>query len=165
MQDTRRTKNLVTVDSSTGEKVEGITVLVPKKRNPYGKGWFMGSQEALQELAKDRDLTGETFRVFLLICGKLDFENWIQISQVEIAQELNLKKPNVSRSMKMLESKGIVLKEKRGNSHAYRLNPDYGWKEKTINLEEEREVRRTELSRKASNLRLVKDNEAPSDPA
>lgn len=163
MKDTRRTQNLITVDSDTGEKIDGITVLVPKKRNPYSKGWIMSSQEALQELAKDRELTGETLRVFLLLCGTLDFENWIQISQTEIAKELTLKKPNVSRAMKMLETKGIVLKVKmQGAGQAYRLNPDYGWKGKTINLEEERQTRRSEESKqisennKTKRLELVK---------
>lgn len=161
-------KNVIAFDANTGEKMEGLPVWVSKKNNPYGKGWIMNSQEALEELAEDKELTGETLRIFLLLSARLDFENWIQISQKEIAEKLGMKKQNVSRSMKILESKSIILKiEASGRSNAYRLNPHYGWKGKVRNLDDWREQQRTEESRQLSNnnntkrLELVKqkDNE------
>lgn len=109
----------------------------------------MNSQEALEELAEDKDLTGEALRIFLLLSARLDFENWIQISQKEIAEKLGLKKQNVSRSMKMLESKGIVLRAtSTGKTNAYRLNPHYGWKGKVKNLDEWREQQRIDDSKR-----------------
>ena len=92
------------VDKYTGEEY-GFPVIVGRKRNPYGKGWVMNSQEALEVVAKDKDITGEAYRVLFFICARLDFENWVQISITEIANELDLKQPNVSRAMKVLEDK------------------------------------------------------------
>ena len=147
-------KNVIAFDARTGEQMEGLPVWVGKKNNPYGKGWIVSSQEALEELAEDRDLTGETLRIFLLLSARLDFENWIQISQKEIADRLSMKKQNVSRSIKMLESKGIILKAKaNGKNNAYRLNPHYGWKGKVKNLTEWREQQKVEESRQNRNKR------------
>ncbi len=124
------------VDKYTGEEF-GFPVIVGRKRNPYGKGWVMNSQEALEIVAKDKDIKGETYRVLFFICARLDFENWVQISVTEIADELDLKQPSVSRAMKVLETKEIILRgPKVGRSYAFMLNPDFGWKGKVKNLDE-----------------------------
>ena len=126
------------LDKYTGEEY-GFPVIVGRKRNPYGKGWLMNSQEALETLAKDKEITGETYRVLFLVCARLDFENWVQIPITEIAQELELKQPNVSRAIKVLEEKEIILRgPKVGRSYAFMLNPNFGWKGKVKNLEDYR---------------------------
>jgi DNA-binding transcriptional ArsR family regulator len=126
------------VDKYTGEEF-GFPVIVGRKRNPYGKGWVMNSQEALEILAKDKEITGETYRVLFFICARLDFENWVQVPVIEIAQELDLRQPNVSRAMKVLEDKQIIIRgPKLGRSYAFMLNPDFGWKGKVKNLEDYR---------------------------
>jgi DNA-binding transcriptional regulator GbsR (MarR family) len=129
------------VDKYTGEEF-GFPVIVGRKRNPYGKGWVMNSQEALEIVAKDKDIKGETYRVLFFICARLDFENWVQISVTEIANELDLKHPSVSRAMKVLENKQIILRgPKVGRSHAFMLNPEFGWKGKVKNLDDYRQER------------------------
>jgi DNA-binding transcriptional regulator GbsR (MarR family) len=149
------------VDKYTGEEF-GFPVIVGRKRSPYSKGWVMNSQEALEIVAKDKDITGETYRVLFLICARLDFENWVQLSITEIAQELNLKQPHVSRAMKVLEDKEIILRgPKVGRSYAFMLNPDFGWKGKVKNLEEYRqqredeEIRQQRAERYQESLKLV----------
>ncbi len=48
----------------------------------------------------------------------------------------DLKQPNVSRAMKILEEKEIILRgPKVGRSYAFMLNPDFGWKGNVANLE------------------------------
>jgi DNA-binding Lrp family transcriptional regulator len=150
------------VDKYSGEEF-GFPVLIGRKRNPYGNGWVMNSQEAMLSLAKDKDITGETHRVLWFIGGILDFENWVQIPITEIAQELNLKRPNVSRAMKMLEEKEIILRgPKVGRSYAFMLNPEFGWKGKVKNLDdyrkekEEEENNRQKRERYEQNLKSVK---------
>ena len=149
------------VDKYTGEEF-GFPVIVGRKRNPYGKGWVMNSQEALEIVAKDKDIKGETYRVLFFICARLDFENWVQISVTEIANELDLKQPSVSRAMKVLETKEIILRgPKVGRSYAFMLNPEFGWKGQVKNLDEYRkerdELEHREKKRKRSkkNLKLV----------
>ena len=149
------------VDKYTGEEF-GFPVIVGRKRNPYGKGWVMNSQEALEIVAKDKDIKGETYRVLFFICARLDFENWVQISVTEIANELGMHQPDVSKAMKVLETKEIILRgPKVGRSYAFMLNPEFGWKGKVKNLDEYRkerdqlEHREKKRERTQNNLKLV----------
>ena len=132
------------VDKYTGEEY-GFPVIVGRKRRPYGKGWVMNSQDAAILLAKDKDIKGETHRVLWFIIGILDFENWVQLSITEIAQELCLRQPHVSRAMKILEEKQIILRgPKVGRSYAFMLNPEFGWKGDVANLDDYRKRREDE---------------------
>ena len=98
----KRLRKLMSVDQNTGEILDGLIVYCGVKRNAYAKGWVMNSQESLEIIAKDRDLTGEAHRVLWYLLSRLDFENWIQVTQREIAEELGLKKQNASRSIAVL---------------------------------------------------------------
>ena len=129
------------VDKYTGEEY-GFPVIVGRKRNPYGNGWVMNSQDAAILLAKDKDIKGETHRVLWIIIGILDFENWVQLSITDIAKELKMHQPDVSKAMKILEEKEIILRgPKVGRSYAFMLNPEFGWKGKVKNLDEYRKER------------------------
>jgi DNA-binding transcriptional regulator GbsR (MarR family) len=148
------------VDKYTGEEF-GFPVIVGRKRNPYGKGWVMNSQEAMVSLAKDKDIKGETHRVLWFIGGILDFENWVQISNTEIANELDLKRQAVSRAMKVLEDKQIILRgPKVGRSYAFMLNPNFGWKGKVTNLEDYRRQEWDNDTKRSKALAVVPDQEA-----
>ena len=149
------------VDKYTGEDF-GFPVVYGRKRNPYGNGWVMNSQDAATLLAKDKDIKGETHRVLWLIIGILDFENWVQLSVTEIAKELKMHRPDVSKAMKVLEEKEVILRgPKLGRSYAFMLNPDFGWKGKVKNLDdyrkqkedEENNIKKREMYEK--NLELV----------
>ena len=132
-------KKIVSFDQDTGEILQGVIVYCGVKNNPYSKGWMMNSQEALELLASDQDLTKESLRVLMFLMSRLDFENWIYITQKEIAEILGLKKQNISKAVSLLEEKGIILRgPKIGRSSAFRLNPYFGWKGKVKNLNEYR---------------------------
>ena len=129
------------LDAETGELMEGCLVYVPY-RPKIRRGWFMAFQDAFIEMSKDRELTGEVARVLYYFFGKLDFENYIHLSQTEIADALGMQKTHVSRAVKTLCDKGILLKgPKVGRSITYRLNSDYGWKGKVKNYETEQRQR------------------------
>ena len=139
------------VDKYTGEEY-GFPVIIGRKRNPYAKGWVMNSQDAAILLAKDKDIKGETHRVLWIIIGILDFENWVQLSVTEIAKELKMHRPDVSKAMKVLEEKEIILRgPKVGRSYAFMLNPEFGWKGKVKNLDEYR--RRKEDQEKSESVK------------
>ena len=163
----RRTRQIASFDQQTGEILDGVVVYCAVKHNPYAGGWIMNSQEALKLLATDKDLTGEVYRVLLLLMSHLDFENWIQISQKEIADALGIKKQNVSKAVILLESKGILLRgPKVGRSYAFRLNPYFGWKGKVKNLEDYRRQENDSESRamlRKAKLCLV-ERENQTDP-
>ncbi len=139
LESVMKRRKIASVDQDTGEVLDGVVVYCGVKQNPYSTGWVMNSQEALELLATDKDLKGETYRVLLLLLSRLDFENWIQVTQNEISEKLEMKKPNVSRAISVLEEKGIILRgPKVGRSYAFRLNPYYGWKGKVKNLNDYR---------------------------
>ncbi len=125
-----RKRRLATVDLDTGEITDDLLVAAPKKRYIQGE-FIMATQDALIRLAKDKDLTGEDLKVLLIYLGNLNFENYIPIHQAYIAEDLEMKKQNVSRATKKLVEKGILLEgAKVGRHQTYRLNPFYGWKGK-----------------------------------
>ena len=130
-------KHIEQVDVETGE-ILGRMVWVPYKPR-LTERWFMAFQDSFEEIAKDPDMTGETLRVLMYLYSKLDFENFIQQSQTEIAEGLRMQKTHVSRAMKVLTTKQIVLEGPRvGRSKCFRLNPNYGWKGKVKTLQEAR---------------------------
>ena len=45
-----------------------------------------GLQDTFIEIAKDPDMTGETMKVLMYLFGKLDFENFIQQTQIDVAE-------------------------------------------------------------------------------
>ncbi len=130
-------RHIEQVDAETGE-ILGRMVWVPYKPR-LTERWFMAFQDSFEEIAKDPDMTGETLRVLMYLYSKLDFENFIQQSQTEIAEGLRMQKTHVSRAMKVLTTKQIVLEGPRvGRSKCFRLNPNYGWKGKVKTLQEAR---------------------------
>jgi hypothetical protein len=125
-------------DMKTGEVMDGCLVYVPHRPRIRG-GWFMAFQDAFLAIAKDREITGEVRRVLDYFFGKLDFENYIHLAQTEIAEALGLQKANVSRAVKILCDKQIILKgPKTGRIITYRLNANYGWKGKVSHMNAER---------------------------
>ena len=131
-------KYIEQVDRETGEVMQGCMVYLPY-RPRLTERWFMAFQDAFEEIAKDREITSEPRRVLDYMFSKLDFENFIQLSQKDIAEALGMQKQNVSNAIKLLIRKQIILEgPKVGRSKCYRLNPNYGWKGKVKTLQEAR---------------------------
>jgi DNA-binding MarR family transcriptional regulator len=100
-------------------------------------------QGFLVSMATDSRMTLEPFRLLIFLLGKLDFENYIHLSQTEMAAELDMARSAVSRAMKVLVDKRIVLVSPgSGRIKCHRLNANYGWKGKIRNLHEHREAQR-----------------------
>lgn len=120
-------KRFTQVDTSTGEEVGSfVAVIRPKQKSAFQRHFTM-NQDALKILAKT--LTGEQFKVLMILLAELDYENYIQVAQADIAESLDMQKTNVSRSVKVLLDLGVILLgPKVGRSHSYRLNPQFGWK-------------------------------------
>lgn len=133
-------KQFEEIDRETGEII-GRMVWIPY-RPRLGERWFMAFQDTFIEIAKDPDMTGETMKVLMYLFGRLDFENFIQQSQQDIAAALGMHKQHVSRAMRLLTAKQIIFEGPRvGRSKCFRLNPSYGWKGKVRTLQEARRER------------------------
>ncbi|MBC7703451.1 MAG: helix-turn-helix domain-containing protein [Rhodoferax sp.] len=136
------------IDRETGEVIDGGRMIyVPPKLRI--KGFFMANQDGFADLAKS-NLTGEAFKVLMLMMSRMDYENAITISQKEIATTLEMKKQNVSRAVKSLRNAGVFEKE---TDHVIHLATELGWKGKVQNLRK----RQSEL------FRAVNENTRRSD--
>jgi hypothetical protein len=134
---------VIEVDADTGEVLHGCMVYIPfRRKHPASTRFFMAFQDALIEIAKDDELTLEPKNVLLYLLGHLNFENFLHVSQTDIADALGMKKTNVSRAMRLLITKGIILDgPKVGRMKTYRLSHDLGWKGKVTSLDEYRRSR------------------------
>ena len=82
------------------------------------------------EILAQSDLGANDFKVLMKLLSVLDYENLIQVSQADIARELDMHRQHVQRSIKRLIQLGIILEGvKIGISRSYRLNPSFGWKD------------------------------------
>jgi len=126
-------------DIYTGDRY-GLPMLKNNKKSPYLE-WYMGNQKLAGEVfATDKDLKGETHRVLWLLISVLDYENWIYISITDIGKKLDMLRPNVSKAIKLLEKKEIIIRgPKIGSSFSFRFNPDFIWKGDVNVLEKYRE--------------------------
>ena len=120
-------------DLDTGEVFLGLAVAQKKKypREIQQDGFYTMFSFGSSRLDGVEGLTGTDYRVLHNLLSHLEFENWINISQAVVSEELKIKKSNVSTSIKNLVSKGIIEKYKNPNDRRrikYRLNPEYGWR-------------------------------------
>jgi hypothetical protein len=120
-------RTIVQIDADTGELLRGTMVWVEDK--PKVMGHFVKTyQNGLVALAAYR-FTGETYSVMLYLMGKLSFDNWINVTQADIGNSLGLAQQNVSRAMKVLVEKKVILEgPRKGRCHTYRLNYAIGYK-------------------------------------
>lgn len=126
------TKRFDQIDSSTGEVIGGfVAVIRPKTKSSFQRHFTM-NQAALLLMANE--LNHEQMRVLLALLAHLDYENYIQVAQVEIAENLKMQKTHVSRAIKGLKDSGIILEgPKIGRTKSFMLNPNYGWKGSVTN--------------------------------
>ncbi len=90
-------------------------------------------QEEFLLLSRDKELTGETYRVLMVCYGNLEGGNIIRLRNVDISESLGMNRASVSRAIKILTSKGIISKVKvLGKPKHYRLNSNYFLKCKVI---------------------------------
>jgi len=109
--------------------------MVPLRRKQIAGGFFMAIQEGFTWISQ-LNLKGQEMKVLFYIFGKLDFENYINLSQKDVAEALNIRKEHVSRAFKTLEEYGIIHKgPKVGLSWTYRLDPNFGYKGRAKNIQ------------------------------
>lgn len=124
------------IDTDTGEVVSLVALKPSKAPHPFRKeGFVQMSQAAMLELAQN-PVSGESMRVLMALCAVLDFENFIQVSQKDLADLIGMEKQNVNRAMGELVERGIVIKgTKVGRTFTYRLSPTFGFKSKGSNFQ------------------------------
>ena len=120
-------RKVTQVDLETGEDLGGfVAVIRPKQKSSFERHFTM-NQAALKIIATE--LNHEQTKVLMMLLADLDYENYIQVAQIDIAESLEMKKSAVSRAIRhLLEFRIILEGPKIGRSKTYRLNPQFGWK-------------------------------------
>lgn len=120
-------RRVTQIDLDTGEDLGGfVAVIRPKNKSSFQRHFTM-NQAALITIANE--LNHDQMRVLMALLADLDYENYIQIAQVDIANTLSMQKTHVSRAIKNLLEFGVIIEgPKIGRSKTYRLNPQFGWK-------------------------------------
>ncbi len=119
-------------DLETGEVFMGLA-MPQKKRYPreiQQDGFYTMFSFGSEIISEIKGLTVTDYRVFFRLLSHLEFENWINITHQMIADELEVSRANVSRSMKKLVEKEIIERHKDPKDKRrirYRLNPAHGW--------------------------------------
>ena len=125
-------KYLEKVKNGEKKKLKGF-LLIPLDQVKIKEDYIMVFQESIRNIIKNMELTKEEYKVFFYLLSVTDFENYIWVTQQEIAEELNMKQPNISRALKSLVDMGLLVKEKRGRNNVYKINPQIAWKGKEKN--------------------------------
>ena len=88
-------------------------------------------------LALDKDFTGTDFRVLLAIIGNLGYENKISVSQAQLGKQLNIKRPEITKSIGKLISKGYLqVVDTIGRQNIYQLNPNVVFRSRAKNYKD-----------------------------
>ena len=98
------------------------------KRKISGYGWIAMFQKKIREVSALR-LTGETLSVFLNLLGRVEYDNFVHVSLIDVSKEINMLPQNVSRAIrKLLECNIIAEGPRKGQNKTYILNPRLGIK-------------------------------------
>jgi DNA-binding transcriptional ArsR family regulator len=123
-------------NTDTGELVYALT---PIKRKHIKEAYIMAFQEGLANVAKMDTLGGQELRLLIYLMSVLDFENYLRVSQVEVAKTLDMKQQAISRALKRLVEADILIEgPKVGNAKTYRLDANLGYRGKASNLQKVR---------------------------
>lgn len=101
-----------------------------KRKNHLGVNWVAFYQTALEWLAT-QNLPNQEYRVLMYLMSKLDFENYLRVTQMSVAEALSMKQSAVSRAIKgLLERDVLITGPHVGTAKTYRLNPRMAYKGK-----------------------------------
>lgn len=85
---------------------------------------FRVFNEGITKLVLDNQLKAKDKEVFLYLLGIMDYENFIDISQKDLAEGIGMQQQNISRSIKKLVKFDYLrVIGKAGRQNIYKVNP------------------------------------------
>jgi DNA-binding transcriptional ArsR family regulator len=120
------------VDTKTGESAPArVTQVESRGRSPFPKteGFVLMNPRFIFEMANDPELTLKTRVIIDHLIAGLDSDNVITTTPTRLATQLNMALPHVSRELRKLKDKNIVLEiEAEGLRPKYlRMNARIIW--------------------------------------
>ena len=90
---------------------------------------FMKLYLAAADWLANIDLTGRQYKILFKLFARLDYDNYIRISQKEIAEQLGIHFQDVSNTIRYFVERGIISEGGRvGRNKTYRLSQNIGFK-------------------------------------
>ena len=116
----KKQRILTVVNPETGEVEARIQL-----RDRYLRaGWFAFFQKSAVYLAQN--LNGEQLRVLMYMLSKVDYGNYIRVTNKNIARNLKMSPGGVTRAIRgLLEKNVFAVEEYYGISRIYRMNPTF----------------------------------------
>ena len=127
-------------DAEIEDSMRLVAYIRPHRHLKGEAGYMRIFQHSLMHIAQNKDATGETLRVFLGILACLEWDNTFDTSITSLAKELGMPRTSVSRQIgwlldyKYLKKIGV---DKCVN--VYMLDPDVGFKTRSVNLDKLRQ--------------------------
>jgi DNA-binding MarR family transcriptional regulator len=99
------------------KKIEGIHLYFERKaKTKYRKGGFgvLGFDRMTEILADKKTFTGEILRVLMMLMTLTDIDGRIiRYTHKEIADLINVKRPQVTKAIKILRANNVIYEDKR----------------------------------------------------
>lgn len=116
----KKQKILTIVNQETGEVEARINLQNRLERG----GWFSFFQKSAVYLAQN--LGKEELRVLFYMMSKMDYGNYIRITNKNICNNLKMNHGNVTRAIRnLIKNNVIAVQEWYGISRIYRMNPNF----------------------------------------
>ena len=110
--------------------VDNVTYLVKRQRGArgvYTDRFTLIFEQALKGLAEQR-WPSTTWRVLMVAIAQLDFTSWRELRQAELARELGVRQPAVSKAFKHLVEAGWIERQGVRGGTRWRLSADKAWR-------------------------------------
>lgn len=93
-------------DQDSGNLLPELPIIMLKRRKIKEKNWMILFQDYLAKLAQDETLTGVDYKVMIWLLHMMDYDNWVPVTQVYVAEQLGIVQPQVNRSIGKLLANG-----------------------------------------------------------
>jgi len=120
----------ITPDTNPKELIKRLDWKERNKRNRILRERYEDRIMVFQRMLKKavKELKNDELKVFNWMLGVMEFENWINVPQKQIAEEVGFDLRRTRRAIKGLREKGYILVMKKGRENYYRINPAIAWK-------------------------------------
>lgn len=133
-----------------------VVVAVDNNRLPRNLHYFRGWQLGFEYLSQNKNLTTVDYKLLMLLLSRLDFDNYIQLTQADMSALLGMQRSQVTRSIKKLINNDIIVKVQKGRNNYYCLNHELAYKGK--NLEFKKVVDIKDFIKKNNIYKNTRDN-------
>ena len=117
---------------------DGVNLnLIPANQKYLKEDYVRFFQGDMRYLANDKTLDGQDLRITLTIISNLNYNNIFSLSHRELAEQVGIQRPNVTKTVNKLVKKGYLqIIGKQGQQNIYMFNPNIAFKSKAKNLKD-----------------------------